>query len=131
MRTVVDTAPRCRGPAHAGQGTDRERFDQEPLAIGTGLTGVKERSARSRGLVPLMRKRESRRPCLREESLIERFCQRSASPFTPAAIAASAQAGIPKLNACFRCSACRRGRRSDGRRTDARGTLCAAGAVLA
>jgi hypothetical protein len=53
MRTVVDTAPRCRGPAHAGQGTDRDRFDQETLAIGKGLTTVKERSHRSR-------KRESR-----------------------------------------------------------------------
>jgi hypothetical protein len=60
MRTAAYTSPRCRGPANVGEGTDRDRFDQETLAIGTGLTTVKERSHRSRGLRPLMRKRESR-----------------------------------------------------------------------
>ena len=57
MRTVAPTAPRCRGPAVAGQGTDRDRFDQETLAFGTGLTTVKGQSPRSSGLRPLMRKR--------------------------------------------------------------------------
>jgi hypothetical protein len=60
MRIVVHTAPRCRGPAHARQRTDRDRFDQETLAIGTAPTTEKERSPKSRGFRPLMRKRESR-----------------------------------------------------------------------
>jgi hypothetical protein len=60
MRTAAYTSPLCRGPAHAGQGTDGDRFDQETLAIGTGLTTVKERPPKSRGLRPLMRNRESR-----------------------------------------------------------------------
>jgi hypothetical protein len=34
MRTVADTAPRCRGPAHDYRGTGCDRFDQETLAIG-------------------------------------------------------------------------------------------------
>jgi hypothetical protein len=46
MRTVVDSAPGCRGPAHADEGTGCDRFDQEPLAIGTSPTTVKERSRR-------------------------------------------------------------------------------------
>jgi hypothetical protein len=50
MPTAAYTTPRCRGPAHAGQGTDGDRFDQETVAIGTRLTGEKERSRRSRGL---------------------------------------------------------------------------------
>jgi hypothetical protein len=53
MRTVVDTPRRCRGPAHADQGTGFDRLDQETLAIGTGLTTVKERSPGFAELAPL------------------------------------------------------------------------------
>jgi hypothetical protein len=35
MRTVVDTAPRCRRPAHADRGTNCGRVDQGTLTIGT------------------------------------------------------------------------------------------------
>ena len=49
MRTLADTAPRCRGPAHYDdRGTDCDCFDQE-LAIGTRPTTVKELPARVRG----------------------------------------------------------------------------------
>jgi hypothetical protein len=44
MRNVVDTAPRCRRPAHADHGTDCGRVDQGTLTIGTRLTTVKEQS---------------------------------------------------------------------------------------
>jgi hypothetical protein len=41
MRTLADTAPRCRGPAHDDRGTDCDCFDQETLAIGT-IRGIPE-----------------------------------------------------------------------------------------
>jgi hypothetical protein len=43
MLMVVDTPPRCRGPANADQGTGCDRLDQGTLAIGTGLITAKER----------------------------------------------------------------------------------------
>jgi hypothetical protein len=47
MRTLADTAPRCRGPAHDDdRGTDCDCFDQETLAIGTRPTTVKDVPAR-------------------------------------------------------------------------------------
>jgi hypothetical protein len=49
MRTVVDTAPPCRPPAHADHGTDCGRVDQGSLTIGTRLTTAKERSLRFLG----------------------------------------------------------------------------------
>jgi hypothetical protein len=45
IRTVVDTTPRRLGPVHADQGTDCDRFDQETLAIGTGLAAAIAESA--------------------------------------------------------------------------------------
>jgi hypothetical protein len=41
MRTVVDTAPRCRGPAHADRGMHCGCVDQETLTIGTRLITAK------------------------------------------------------------------------------------------
>jgi hypothetical protein len=33
MPTVLDCAPRCRGPAHADRATEWDRFNQRTLAI--------------------------------------------------------------------------------------------------
>jgi hypothetical protein len=53
MRTVVDTAPRCRGPAHADRGMHCGCVDQETLTIGTRLITAKERSLWFAELAPL------------------------------------------------------------------------------
>jgi hypothetical protein len=86
MRTVVDTAPRRLGLVHADQGTDCDRFDQETLAIGTGLTTVKERSAGHswlRSLRTLMRQREGPSNCrqLQRHAVGSAFIRRSGWTF--------------------------------------------------
>jgi hypothetical protein len=64
MRTVVDTAPRCRRAAHADRGTNCGCVDQGTLTIGTRLITAKERSLWFAELAPLSASQASSRRLL-------------------------------------------------------------------